>query len=355
MAELFPFGFSAATGAYLSLYVLTLALHVVLMNYVIAGSAVVALATLRRRSAGPSPIADTVRDWLPFSLGAAITAGVAPLLFVQVLYERQFYSANLLLSHRWMAILPVLIAGFYLVYLQKTGWIRQRPAWLRVAVAAGAFACFAFTGYSWTENHLLSIHERDWSRFYASGALLYYRPELIPRLLFAFAAAFPTLSAVVGWQLRRRADAPTTRRLALLAALGLFAAAGAGVLYGETLEAPTRAQVRSPLAFPYLVLAMAGAAAQLAAWVVQWRSQRLRAGWLGVASAGAFLSIVGIAVVREALRLGSLDLAALSAEHARAADAGGAMVFAVALGLNFLLIAYTVFLARRCRAGVVHE
>ena len=46
------------------------------------------------------PLAAPLRDWLPFVLSAAITAGIAPLLFVQILYQRAFYTANLLLFNR---------------------------------------------------------------------------------------------------------------------------------------------------------------------------------------------------------------------------------------------------------------
>ena len=39
---------------------------------------------------------------------------------IQVLYQHRMYTATLLLSHRFMAIVPVLIDGFYLLYLGKS-------------------------------------------------------------------------------------------------------------------------------------------------------------------------------------------------------------------------------------------
>ena len=70
-------------------------------------------------SAAQDAIAATVRDRLPFMLGCGITAGVAPLLFVQLLHQRRFYTANLLLGPRWLAVVPALIVGFYALYLAK--------------------------------------------------------------------------------------------------------------------------------------------------------------------------------------------------------------------------------------------
>src|SRR5688572_12456208 len=121
---MFPFDQPPATALYLSLYLLTLVLHVLSMNYVLAGQSYLAVVGVLEVVRGPlrsqeAPAAK-LRDWSPFALGVTITAGVAPLLFVQILYKRPFYTANLLLFHRWMAILPVLIVAFYLLYLQKS-------------------------------------------------------------------------------------------------------------------------------------------------------------------------------------------------------------------------------------------
>src|SRR5665213_3159326 len=120
MNELFPFGLPWPTVFYLTLYLLTFILHQAFMHYVLAGSMYVAWATIWP-GRGPvplteQPLAAVLRDWMPFLLSAAITAGVAPLLFIQIVYQHQFYTANLLLWWRWMIVVPVLIIAFYLLY-----------------------------------------------------------------------------------------------------------------------------------------------------------------------------------------------------------------------------------------------
>ena len=107
MTSVFPWALGGPLSLYLGLYVVTLALHAAFVGYVLGGSGWVAVAALRRR---PDPVAAVARDWLPFALGAAITAGVAPLLFVQLVHQERFYTSNLLLFNRWMAVVPVLIA-----------------------------------------------------------------------------------------------------------------------------------------------------------------------------------------------------------------------------------------------------
>src|SRR5215204_6092447 len=167
---MFPFNQPAPTAFYLTLYLGTFVLHLLPMAYVLAGSAVLLAHTLAGTKPADDPLMDHLRQWLPFVLSAAITAGVAPLLFLQILYQREFYTANLLLFNRWMAILPVLIVGFYALYLTKGDWLWQKRWPLRAAVAAAILACFVFIGWSWTENHLLSLAgQKAWTEHYAAS------------------------------------------------------------------------------------------------------------------------------------------------------------------------------------------
>ena len=125
MNALFPLGFSGPTGLYLGIYVLTMSVHVLFMNYTVAGTG--ALVALKISGRDESPSAKLLSDWLTAALSMAITAGVAPLLFLQILYKAPFYTANLLLFNRWMLIVPALILGFYMLYLAKSSWAKQRP------------------------------------------------------------------------------------------------------------------------------------------------------------------------------------------------------------------------------------
>ena len=149
---------------YVALFAVTLALHALLIGAVVGGTGYAAIAALRRT---PDPIADVVRAWLPIGLGLAITAGVAPLLFVQVLYQDAFYTANLLRGPRWLAIVPALIAGFYLLYVHKRGWGATRVH--RAGVLALALGAFGFVAWSWSTNHRLMLDDAAWQLVYAHG------------------------------------------------------------------------------------------------------------------------------------------------------------------------------------------
>ncbi|MCX5741044.1 MAG: hypothetical protein NT062_00940, partial [Proteobacteria bacterium] len=82
---------TSTSSLYLALYLVTWALHAVFVGYVVAGTGYALVRTIRP---GTSPaLVAQVRDRLPFMLGLGITAGVAPLLFMQLLYQRRFYTA----------------------------------------------------------------------------------------------------------------------------------------------------------------------------------------------------------------------------------------------------------------------
>ena len=367
MSPGFPFDLPGATALYVALYVLTLVVHVGFMSYVLAGSGYVAVAAVRDRAgsrARRDPIAAVLRDWMPFALGGAITAGVAPLLFVQVLYKESFYTANLLLFHRWMAIIPVLMLGFYLLYLAKSKVVARATATVdestvdesgrwsrraRTAISLAAFACFAVTAYSWTENHLLALDRSEWVTFYVDRPIVYARLAVVLRAATWIAGAFPLMTLVVAWQLRRRAgntasDEPGTlaRRLALVAMAGLLASVALGLAYALVSEqSHAIADLAGQATLHVAVLAVA-VAAQLAAWIAIWRGRSLAGRALWLASGAAVVAVLATALLREALRMSSLDLAALHGLHARAAESGGMGMFALFLVINTAVIVWCI-------------
>ncbi len=376
MDRVFPLGFPFPTAFYLTLYVLTLILHVIFMNYVLAGTgylAVVGVDRWLKRRLGREPKADMVfdilRDWMPFMLGAAITAGVAPLLFVQILYKENFYTANLLLFHRWMAILPVLIVGFYMLYLLKSTWLGRHASWLAAVVGLVAFACFVFTGFSWTENHLLSLDRAIWPSHYESGAMVYRSSLIVPRFLMWAAGSVVTMATIVGWQIlggagreeshaetrrsqRSEADGAAVRRIAVLAMVGLVVSFVASSAY-LWLQGKSGAGRQSATAFlsdalvrPYALLAVVGGILQLLCWRYLLRNGWVTTSALATASLGLAATLLGMTVVREAVRLHAIDITQLYDQHAKAAQVGGWWVFAFFLVVNAGLIAWCVRLAR---------
>lgn len=311
-------------GLWLALYILTFALHAVFVGYVLVGSAYALVQAIRRAD---DPIADRVRDRLPFMLGCGITAGVAPLLFLQLLYQRRFYTANLILGPRWGAVVPALIVGFYALYLAKAS-----VRWRRLALAVGV-ACFVFVAWSWTELHLLMQDEPAWRAMYGAGDRLYGDAAVAPRLLLwlgVMVTLFATLS--VWWS-----DVTARRRVAVLALAGLVVAGAAAALIvadGGSVE---------HAAHGWLYLLVGAALAHAIGWVWTWRVPE--AGGVVLATAAGTAALVAGAVVREAPRI-----ALLEPPRQAALDAGGLPTFLATLALGAFAITWVVQTIRAARA-----
>ena len=301
--------FSADThGLWLALYIATWCLHAVFVSYVLVGSAYALFVK--------DAVADRARDLLPFMLGAGITAGVAPLLFLQLLYQERFYTANLLLGPRWGAVVPALIVGFYALYLAKA---RDRFRRIALAVATGAFL---FVAWSWTELHLVMRDQPAWKAMYEAGDRFYGQADVLPRLLLwlgAMAILFATLSL---WLTTERA------RLAAVA------------LGGHVVVAIAVAIVHTNVTAHGWLYVLAGAAAlEVGGWVWFWRTGK----GASLITAATTTALVAGAIVREAPRLVLLEPA-----RAAAREASGFPVFAATLVFGGLAIAFIARVIRRC-------
>lgn len=360
MDTTFPFGFPTATAFYLVWFVATLVLHVLFMNYVLAGSFWLAWSLvagkLRPGKDGfeavqqqPASSVSVLYDWIPSMLSGAITAGVAPLLFLQILYQREFYTANLLLFNRWMSILPVLIVGFYSLYLLRTKWLARRSAWIRALTSVLPFLCILFVAYSWTENHVLSVQAtKTWHAFYATGKQVYFTPQIVPRLALWVSGSFSTMAVWLAWQLKYRTDRglaiaePAFKELGRIGLTSLTIAALAIVAFAWAEPTVLRAFL-GPMARWYSLAAGLGVAAQGWMWLRAASSNGLSKRDLSIGTVGLLMAVTGVSVCREALRLltlGEERLVELIPQHARAFEFEGFWIFLFFTIVNAGLIAW---------------
>ena len=299
-------------GVVLALYIATLALHAAFIGYVVAGTG---YALVRK----DDPLSATVRDRLPFMLGCGITAGVAPLLFLQLLYQRRFYTANLLMGPRWGAVVPALIVGFYALYLAKAKTsLRLR----RLALAVGT-VCFVFVAWSWTELDQLMQAEPVWRAMYAAGQRIYGAAAIYPRLLLWLGAMLTLFAIVASWW----STGSERRRLAVLGLVGRAVSVIAALLLarsGGALEGS---------AHGWLYLLIAALVIEAGGWLWTLRAPD-GAGLTLVTGAGA-AALVCATVVREAPRL-----ALLEAPRPEAAAASGLPVFALTLITGIAVITW---------------
>jgi hypothetical protein len=317
---------------WLALYLLSFALHAVFVGYVAAGTVYALVAALRRSA---DPIAARARDWLPFLLGAGITAGVGPLLFLQLLYQRRFYTANLLMGPRWGAVVPALIVGFYALYLAKASEHRRR-----IALGVGAM-CFGFVAWSWTELHQVMLDDASWRAMYAAGERFHTDVAIIPRLVLWAGAMLALFATVAAWQVPTTttatavaATAPVQRRR--LAGLGLAGLIVSGL--GGSNAVIIAGDFDAAHGWTYLLILAAIVAA--IGWVLTLR--RPDGPGKTVATAATTVALLAGAVVREAPRLAVLERGRVTA-----ASAGGLPIFLLTLAIGIAAIAWVIRTVRR--------
>jgi hypothetical protein len=127
---------------------LTFLLHLLAMNVVLGGSVLALHWRFSRRAEGAAHRAALLGFFakaLPVAVAATVTFGVAPLLFVQVLYGRLFFTSSILMAWFWLAVIPLVTLAYYgAYYLAFRGKeLGERARWV-AAIVALLFLAVAF-------------------------------------------------------------------------------------------------------------------------------------------------------------------------------------------------------------------
>jgi len=145
-------------GWFEALLLLTFVLHVLFINLTV-GSAVIALAgrfTGRQRE-----LARELGHRLPTTLALQINLGVAPLLFVQVLYGQFLYTSSVLMAGWWLSAIAAVILGYYCLYIHDAKF-ESAPMFSRLALAL-SLVMLLFTGFLLSNNMTLMLRPEAWT------------------------------------------------------------------------------------------------------------------------------------------------------------------------------------------------
>lgn len=193
-------------GWFQLLLLITLFFHIVLMN-VMLGSAFITLVNHFRGSDATLPLTREISKKLPFAIAFTVNFGVAPLLFVQVLYGQFLYTSSVLMANFWLLIIGLLIFGYYMAYIYdyKFGALQET----RVVIIGCTVLALATVGFFMTNNFTMLERPDVWTRYFESpdGLLLNLGdPTLFPRYLHMMFAAVAVggLSIALYYEVQRR-------------------------------------------------------------------------------------------------------------------------------------------------------
>ncbi|MGO9637967.1 MAG: hypothetical protein ACLPSO_08495 [Terracidiphilus sp.] len=191
------------------LLIVTFFLHILAMNFMLGGAVLALGAKWRSKHLphGGRMFLDVAKK-LPSLLPATITLGIAPLLFVQVLYGQFFYTSSIVMAWPWFLVLVMLTAAYYGFYYVSLRGGRQ------MGKAGGVMLLSTILifiiGFLFSNNLTLSQSPSRWGAKYfahpSGWSLNLSEPTLIPRFLHFFVAAvavggvFLVFVALANWK-----------------------------------------------------------------------------------------------------------------------------------------------------------
>ena len=347
----------------ITLATFTFWVHLILVGAV-AGSTVFLIARrFRRRSDLDRAIDSRILHALPVCLSFTITFGVAPLLFIQVLYGHYFYAANVFLGGYWLLALAFVFIAFVSLYFAH----RCRRSFAAAGILLLASLGFLGVMYIFTNNAVLSIAPEHWLAFHRNLAALHVPDAItIPRFLHNFGATFVLGGLAVAWigRFRPRTDPNDlqTRRIAATRAglrftfLGLLLQIALGLWFLLSLPSDVLKGLISFHSVTSFAWWTAVALVGLNLWtVVKGLLAPHRLKWLLLSTFIPLTGLVGMLLARQYLRsaylgrdlAGSFDLADWSEQT----QASPILLFFVLLLLGLLLIAAMIGVTLRRQRG----
>lgn len=292
------------------LLLVTFTLHIVAMNFLLGGTVLALASRLSRNRERANRLFADIAKKLPVLLPATVTLGVAPLLFLQVIYGQFFYTSSVLIAWPWFLVLVMLTIAYYGLYYVSARTHRQTGSGQWVLLAS--FLLTAAVGFLFSTNLTLSQTPSAWGgKYFADSTgwnLNLSEPTLVPRYLHFFTAAIAIgglLLMLLGW-LQRHSDVDYRRYIFRFGgnafAFATTAQFAIGVWFLVALPPGQRSLFGgSVIVTLLLVLGTVGAAAAivLVAYALQRDAWRLGAlGGTGITA----LVVIAMVVLRDVLR-----------------------------------------------------
>ncbi|MBI2387946.1 MAG: hypothetical protein HYV14_18315 [Elusimicrobia bacterium] len=344
-----PMGVPFYPAVFQALMVLTFALHILFVNLSLGATCLTVVGRLKggdrwNRLAGGMGQAATA------SVSGAILLGVAPLLFVQVIYDPFWYASSNLSAAWAIGFIFILMAGYASLYLA-----RDRQGDAGSAFAGLSFALFLTAGFIMHVLGFQLLQPEKWLGWYAgrgaaatAGTVLH--DFSLPRFLHFIVPAFAATGVFLmlySWYFRARADADAAyldwagRLGAKMAFHATAIEALTGLLWLMVLPRDLRFH-----AHPLFVLGLTLGLALLGfLYFVQAREKdHHRFAW--AAAAGMFATVLEMAAAREALRVRYLGRFGYAiADHRLNIDWGSTSLFFVTFALCLVVLAWILAVA----------
>ncbi len=326
------------------LMALTLALHWSFLAMT-AGGAVAYVVNRYNSVNSDIVVLKGLSTFLPFSLSMAMTLGIAPLLFVQVLYGNFFYTANILMGYIWLGLLVLMIVIFYLLHLGF--WLTKHQRSVR-CVGILILLLFAGSALILSSNATLTQSPQAWEAFRANKGIVPYLGDatLLPRWTFAIFALlgggglFVAIYSLLQDNTENETHDKTSSKAVLISIIGMAGIVISGFWASRSLPQATRSSLFSS---GESVFAYATAASFVLAFVLtlsSWFKKSVLK--LGLSAVMFFLGLLATAALRDTLRRISLGKQLNLADISVHSQWDSFALFLVIFILGLMLVGYII-------------
>lgn len=170
-------------GWFYVLLMLTFLLHILVMNAMLGGGIIALISAFRGGEQNTLLGKEFGYKW-PYTIAFAVNMGVAPLLFVQVLYGHFIYSSSILMAVWWFSIFGLLILAYYGAYIYDFKF--EALGSLRIFMLEFSVLILLFVGFLFSNNMTLMLQPEKWQAYFTNGGgtlLNLSDPSLFPRYL----------------------------------------------------------------------------------------------------------------------------------------------------------------------------
>lgn len=174
---------TAPHGWFQFFLMLTFPLHLFAMNAML-GAGLVAFVSHLYPGRAHRELSHELAKALPFLVAFTVNLGVAPLLFVNVIYGHLLYSSTVLMGLYWLAVIPLLIIAYYMAYIYD--FCFKKLGNLAMFLLLAALILLMGVGFIFSNNMTMMISPTVWVRWFATpgGTLLNLSdPTLLARYL----------------------------------------------------------------------------------------------------------------------------------------------------------------------------
>ncbi|MBN1153381.1 hypothetical protein JXB12_00520 [candidate division KSB1 bacterium] len=190
------------------LNILTFLIHILFVNIILGGSILILMSRLTRTDPPlDQSLHGVIAPKIPTTFALAINFGVAPLLFIQVIYGQFIYTSSVLMAVYWILVIPLLIIAYYGAYIHIKNYSKART--LSVVSLMVTTLILLYIAFVYVNNMTLMMQPDKWASYFQDrgGTLLNAAdPSFLPRYLHFIVAsvAISGLFIALVWYLRSR-------------------------------------------------------------------------------------------------------------------------------------------------------